>query len=145
MSDVPFFRGQESVFRFFFDGAEVLLNAKSWDVKVNVTKIADGVNGEDRDRLDRTVNYFEITADCFQRDTKLLEAALADIDNDDQSVTPLDKGGGVRIKIRDGSKKAFLCKEMNWDDFNVTASGRSDRTMCKVSFRCRYFDVVPSP
>lgn len=140
--DVPFYRGQESVFKFFLSGTEVVLNTKSWDVKVNVTKIADGVNGENRDRLDRCVNYFEITCDCFQRDVKLLQAALNDINNDDQSVTPLDKGGGVRINVRDGSRAAFICKEMIWDDFNLVDSGRSDRVMNKVSFRCRFFDQV---
>lgn len=142
--DVPFIRGQESVFKIFLDGEEIVLNAKSWNAKANVTKIADGVNGEDRDRLDRCVNYFEITVDCFQRDTKLLEAALKDIANDDTAVTPLDKGGGIRIKVRDGSRKAFLCKEIIWDDFDIVASGRADRTMAKLNFRCRYFEAVRS-
>lgn len=142
MAEIPFLKGQQSVFKFFVDGTEILLNAKSWNVKVNVTKIADGVNGEDRDRLDRVVNYFEISADCFQRDTKLLEAALKDIQNDDTSVTPLLKAGGVRLKILDGSRKAFLCKEMLLDDFDFVASGRADRSMAKVTMRCRYFESV---
>lgn len=144
MADVPFILGIQSVFKFFIDGKEIILNAKSWSVKANVTKIADGVNGEERDRLDRTVNYFEITADCYQRNTDLLEAAINDIVNDDQSVTPLEKAGGCRLKIRDGSRKAFLCKEIILDDFDINASGRSDRTMVKLNFRCRYFESVRS-
>lgn len=144
MTDIPFFRGQESVFKFFLNGTEVVLNTKSFDVKANVTKIADGVNGEIRDRLDRCVNYFEITCDCFQRDTKLIEALLSDIDNDDTEVTPLDKGGGVRIKVRDGTRKAFICKEIQTDDFNIVNSGRPDRVMAKLSFRCRFFNLATS-
>lgn len=143
-TDLTFYKGQQAVFRFFFDGTEVVLNSKSWAVKVNVTKIADGVNGEDRDRLDRVTNYFEITADCFQRDVKILQAMLADIANDDQTVPPLDKGGGVRIKLYDGSRKAFVCKEVVWDDFDFGATARADRAMIKVSWRCRYFDEVRS-
>ncbi len=137
--DVTFFKGQQSVFKVFLDGDELVLNSKSWNVKVNVTKIADGVNGEDRDRLDRVVNYFEISADLFQRDVKVLQGFLKDIKNDDASVFGLAKGGGMRIKILDGSRKAFVCKEMTFDDWDFTASARSDRAMLKVSFRCRYF------
>ena len=50
MSDTPFFRGKDAVFRLFQDGKEELLNAKTWSVKRNTSDGADGVNGEDRDR-----------------------------------------------------------------------------------------------
>lgn len=144
MADLLFLKGINSVFKFYLDGSEIVLNCKSWDCKVNVTKISDGVNGEDRDRLDRVVNYFEITADCFQRNMDILQAALKDIQNDDSVVPPLDKAGGIRMKIYDGSKKAYLCKEMVWDDFSMNASGRADRTMMKLTMRFRYFTEVKS-
>ena len=144
MSDIPFVKGQQSVFKFFLDGNEVILNTKSWNCKANVTKIADAVNGEERDRLDRVVNYFEISAECFNRDMKVLDAAIKDIENDDQSVTPLDKVGGVRIKVLDGSRKAYQCKELVLDDFDITASERAPRTMSKLTMRCRYFSAVKS-
>src|ERR1700690_3693041 len=122
MSDVSFFKGQQAVFRVFLDSQELILNTKSWNVKVNVTKIADGVNGEDRDRLDRVVNYFEISADAFQRDVLVLQGFLKDIKNDDASVFGLAKGGGMRLKILDGSRKSFQCKEMTFDDWDFSAS-----------------------
>lgn len=144
MADIPLVKGQNSVFKFFLDGNEVILNTKSWNCKANVTKIADAVNGETRDRLDRVVNYFEISAECFNRDMKVLDAILSDIDNDDQSVTPLDKAGGVRIKVNDGSRRAYQCKEIVLDDFDLTASERAPRTMTKLTFRCRFFEKVKS-
>lgn len=142
--DIPLIKGQNSVFKFFLNGNEVILNTKSFNVKANVTKIADAVNGETRDRLDRVVNYFEISAECFNREMKVLDAALSDIDNDDQSVTPFDKVGGVRIKVNDGSRRAYQCKELVLDDFDITASERAPRTMSKLSFRCRFFEKVKS-
>lgn len=144
MSDIPFIKGQQSIFKFFLDGNEVILNSKSWSCKINVTKITDDVNGEDRSRLDRVVNYFEFSVDCYNRDMKILAAALQDINNDDQSVTPLSKAGGVRIKVLDGSRRAYVCKEMIWDDFDISASERAPRTMSKISFRSRYFTEAKS-
>lgn len=142
MADVPFMKGEHCLLQFYFNGAKVILNAKNWNVRVNVTKIADGVGGENRDRLDVSVNYFEFTANCFNRNTALLDAYLADQANNDTGVAPLDKGAGITVKPRDGSKKAYVAKEMCMDDFDLTMGGRVDRVMNQIGFRSRYFTPV---
>ena len=144
MADTSFFTGQQSVIRFFFNGAELRLNTKSWSVKPDVTKINDSVCGEDADRLDRVVNFWSFEADCLQRDLQIFDAYIADVANDNLAVAPLDKGAGVRFKLRDGTKKVYAGREFVFDESSISASGRSDRTGNKITFRCRYFTSVKS-
>jgi len=139
MADLPFLRGQQAVLRFFSGSSEVVLNAKNWKANPNVTKIADDVCGEDRSRLDRVVNYWEYSADCYTRDMAALDAFLADVANDDTGVAPLDKGAGVRVAPRDGSRKAYVATEVTWDSVDTNAAGRGDRVMITVTFRSRYY------
>src|SRR5258708_17864199 len=124
MSSIDFFAGKDVVLRVFLNGTEVSLNAKTFNVKANVVKSNDGVNGEDRDRLTRYINFFDISANCYQNDAKLLQAMLDDIRNDDSQVSKLAKAAGIRIRVLDGSKAAFVAKELIFDDFDFQSTGR---------------------
>ncbi len=142
MPSVDFFAGKDLVLRVFVNGQEVVLNTKTFNVKANVTKANDGINGEDRDRLTRYINFFDISANCYQNDAKLLQALLDDIKNDDSQVAKLAKAAGIRIRVLDGSKAAFVVKELILDDFDFQSTGRTDKAMMNINMRCRYFDPV---
>lgn len=142
MADLPFIKGLNCKFRFFLDSQEVILNAKTVDIKVNVTEIADPVNGEDRDRLDRVTNYFEIDADCYNRNMDILNQYIKNVANDDSQVPPLDAAGSVRMNLYDGSRAGYLFSEFVWDSFNLSIPERAPRVMQKLRFRCRYLKQV---
>jgi len=139
MADLPFLRGQQVVLRFFSGSSEVVLNAKNFKVTPNVTKIADPVCGEDRDRLDTVVNSFDFTADCYTRDLAILDAWLAKVVVDDAGVAPSAIGAGVRCAPRDGTRKAYVASDVAWDSVDTNVAGRTDRVMQSVTFRSRYY------
>ena len=142
MSDTPFFRGKDAVFRLFQDGKEELLNAKTWSVKRNTSDGADGVNGEDRDRPYSVTNYYELSVTCYQRDVAVLLALLDDQSNDDAQTTPLNKAVGINIRIQDGSRAAFVAKEVTLGAWELNQGGRPDAVMLTVPLRARYFSKV---
>ena len=128
-------RGTDASIVFFLDGNKVVLDAKTWSIKPNVSKNVDDVNGEDRSRLSKTLNYYEITITCFQRDTTILEAYFKDQANEDAHVTPLDKVGGFRLRPHDGSKRSFVIRDVVWDDFEENQGGRTDAVMVTINLR----------
>jgi hypothetical protein len=144
MPDVPFFRGKDATFRLFQDGKEVLVNAKTWSVKRNTTDGSDGVNGEDRDRPYSVTNFYDLSATCYQRDAKILVALLDDQDNDDAQVAPLDKAVGINIKIIDGSRAAFVAKEVTLGAWELNQGGRTEAVMLTIPLRARYFSKIKS-
>ena len=138
----PFFSGKDAVLRLFSNGPEVILNAKTWDCGPDVTKVADGVNGEDRDRLQSIVNSFSFTADCFMDDAKQIDAMNAWVANNDAQASPFDVAAAISIKVLDTSKKAYVAKEVTIDDWRVKQGGRSERVMFTLNFRARYFTAL---
>jgi hypothetical protein len=142
MPDIPFFRGKDAVFRLFMDGRERILNAKTWSAKRNTTDGADGVNGEDRDRPYSVTNFYDLSVTCYQKDASILLALLEDQDNDDAGVLPLDKAVGLNIKIQDGSRAAFVAKEVTLGAWELNQGGRADAVMLTIPLRARYFSKV---
>jgi hypothetical protein len=141
---IPTFSGKDAVIRFFFNGSEVPVLAKTWEIGPNVTDVADGVNGEQRDRLQTIVNYFEGTMTVYQNDVSALLQLLSNINNDDLEVLPLDKTFGFNFKILDGTRQNFVGKEGVIGAFRVNQGGRTERVMLSIPFRCRYFSQVAS-
>lgn len=139
MPDVPFISGKDAVFRLFLGGPEVILNAKTWNVKRNVTKVADGVNGEDRDRLQSITNYFEMQSDCFVNNAALLDALLNVISNDDAGLVPIVASGAVRLRIIGSGRVSYVASELVTDDWDIRQAGRSERLMAGLPMRFRYF------
>ncbi len=142
MPDTPFFRGKDAVFRLFMDGRERLLNAKTWSAKRNTTDGADGVNGEDRDRPYSVTNFYDLSVTCYQKDASILLALLEDQANDDADAAPLDKAVGLNIRIQDGSRAAFVAKEVTLGAWEFNQGGRADAVMLTIPLRARYFSKV---
>lgn len=140
----PHWSGRNSVFSFYLDDDKCILNTKSWSCKPNVTEVTDDVCGEDRSRLDSTVNFFELQVEGFLSDLKPVIAMLRDIANRDANVLPLRKQAALSIKPNDGSKVAFAASEVTLGAWELSVAGRNDRAMIKIPLRARYFDQTPT-
>ena len=140
--DKLFFRGKDVKLRLFIQSAELQLNAKTWSCKANLTKFADDVNGEDRSRPGRIINFWEFAFAGYQRDVVAFNAFLADIANDDAEVAPFIKNVGILIKMIDGTKAAYNATEVTIDDPELNQGGRGEAVMLNGGFRARYFKQV---
>jgi len=144
MASIPHASGKDATINLFINGSAVAtLDIKSWSCKRNTTKIDDGVQGENRDRLDAITNSFSIDLEGFNQTMTKLQALLTDLANDDAQVQPTDKQVSFVIKPRDGTKVGFLAKGCCLDDWEIGAQGRTDRIMSKIPLRAQYFDVAP--
>lgn len=141
---VPFISGKDATFRLFINGKETILNAKSWSLSADVTKAQDGVNGEDRDRPMSFVNLYNWTVTCFLDRMNQVDDVLAYVANTDAQVAPYDAAFGIKGKIQDGTKKAYVGKECTVDDYTINMSDRKDRVMLTLNGRARYVDPVPT-
>ncbi|HEX7096242.1 MAG TPA: hypothetical protein VF183_10190 [Acidimicrobiales bacterium] len=133
---IPAMVGRNAKLIIFQDGQKRVFDFKSWSVKPNVTKHADGVNGEQRDRLDVTLNYYEVTGQMFMRDLDVLDAYLDAQAARDANTAPLDQAGAVRFEPNNGTRASYLLVDLLHDDFDMNQGGRSDKLMTNVSFRC---------
>lgn len=143
-SNIPFFRGRNVKLKMYQDGKPVYLAAKNWDVEENATEIAEGVNGEERDRLDKVTNYFSCSVDIYQADQELMNSIIAAQDQDDLETLPLDQRCAVLINQRDGTSAAYGLMECKFGPFKMTQSGRGDAVMLNLKIRARYYKKVPS-
>ncbi len=143
-SNIPFFRGQNVVLKFYQNNKPVYLAAKNWDVEENATENADGVNGENRDRLDKVTNYYTATVDIFQTDQEAMAAYIAAQDADDNNQLPLKQTAAVQIKHRDGTRAAYLLQEVKVGPMKISNSSRQEAVMLNLKMRFRYYKPVPA-
>lgn len=140
----PFWSGKNSKFLFFYDGQQVTLHVQNWSVKPNVTEAADGVCGEDRDRLQTMVNFYEISVTAWNTDLAPVEKLLANIDNNDANVQPKDKTAVLSIKPNDGTSAAFVASEISIGAWELSVGGRTERATLTVPMRARFFKPAPT-
>lgn len=137
---IPFWKGKNSKVLFFQDGKQIILDVLSWTCKPNVTDSADGVCGEERDRLQTDANFFEINLECMQQKFEGLDALLDNIENDDAKVLPLDKAVAFSIKPNDGTSAAYEATgEVTVGAWDFGASGRTERNKLTIPLRAQYF------
>lgn len=144
MASIPFFRGQNVVLKFYQNNKPVYLQAKNWDVEENATENNDGVNGENRDRLDKVTNYYTASVDVFQTDQEVVEAILAAQEADDFNELPLKQTAAIQISHRDGTRAAYLMTGVKAGPFKMTNGSRSDAVMLNLKMRFQFFKKVPS-
>ncbi len=137
-SKIPFMTGVQSTCAFFIGPTKREIATKTWSITRDVTKINDGVNGEDRDRLDAITNFYDIALEVYAPDAKMVKAFIEDQANDDSGVAPLEKAFSVKLKPRDGTKSGFVCTEVVLGDWKIASSGRTDRLMVTIPLRARY-------
>jgi len=140
---IPFWKGKDAKVIFFQDGKQIPVDVDSWSVKPNVTDIADGVCGEERDRLDYEINYYDINLECKQQTTDALEAVLDDGDNQDAHVLPLDKSVAFSLKCNDGTNRAFAAGgDVTIGAWDFSAGGRTERNKFTLPLRSQYFKKI---
>lgn len=144
MAAIPFVRGRDAVFKLYQQNKPIYLPCKTWDIDENATENADGVNGEDRDRLDKVTNYFTCKLEVFQQDQSLILAYMAAQNQDDASLLPLVQTGAIQIRQRDGTRAAYLLEEMKIGPLKETLSSRQEVVMLSLTVRFRYWKPVPS-
>jgi hypothetical protein len=143
-ANIPFFRGQNCVLKAYQNGKPVTLLAKVWDVDENATEIAEGVNGEHRDRLDKVTNYYSTSVDMYQTDQEVMQAIMDAQDVDDANGLPLKQTCAIQINHRDGTKAAYILQECKFGPFKESQGGRADAVMLNLKIRFRYFKPVPT-
>lgn len=139
-----FISGKNAQFIFFQDSNRVVLDVRTWDVGPNGEAVADGVNGEDRDRLQFIINFFEINCECFLQGVEPIRAMLANQAENDLNVEPLEKGIGLIIQPNDGTQAAFEAGEVTTDAWKWNSPGRVDRGTLNIPLRSRTFEEVPT-
>lgn len=138
----PFFAGLHARWVFIQNNVRVTFDVTKGNFKPNVTKANDGVNGEPRDRLAVYVNYFEGSINTLQVDTQALEALLNNIENDDAGVLPWEKACGLVITPPSGRKASFQLTGLNFDDWDFSSQGRTERVGLVVPFRATRIRAV---
>ncbi len=137
-------RGLNSTIGFFLGSQKKEIFSKTWKVKRNGTKVNDGVNGEDRDRLDFVVTDYSCDLEVYTKDLVVVESFVVDEqDNEDAQALPLDKALYVRFKPRGSSVWVATASEGCLDDWEIGSSGRTDSIMTTVPMRFRYFKKTP--
>lgn len=143
----PFVRGENAVLTFYQQSGAALkkvnIACKNWKVSENATEIAEGVNGENRDRLDKVINYYECTFDIYQPDVEFMTAYIAAQDNDDANGFPLKQTFAVMLKTPRGNY-AYSCQEGKVGPCDTNLSSRSDAVMVSVKARFRYYKQIPA-
>ncbi len=144
MSATQFYRGENVVFKFYQNGRPVFIAAKNWSVDQNATEVADGVGGENRDRLDIVTNYFSASCDVFQNDQALMQAILDSQTAHDAAGLPLKQSAAIQIRHRNGTKATYLLKEVCAGPWGQNMSSRSEAVMLNLKMRFTKFEPVQS-
>lgn len=127
--------GKNSRLVIFQDAQKTFVDFKTWDMNPNVTKHNDSINGADRDELDVTLNFYELTGQLYMRRGDILDAHLTYQAVRDANTAPLDMEGAFRLYPNDGTRQSYVLIDLVWDDFRVTQGGRAEKIMCPVSMR----------
>lgn len=139
----PFMSGKQATAKLFIDGSPVVLNVQSWTVNQRSVKAEDGLCGEDRPHIQTLVQGYDINLTCFQRDVNDIKALLVDVDNDDQSVMPLNKAVALSLKPLDGTRQGFATSgEVAIDDWSWAAGGQSERIKLTIPMRSQKIKAV---
>lgn len=144
MAQVPFFNGKNVTLIFERDSKPVKFKAKSFSIKRNATLHADPVNGELRDRVGSTTNYFEGNIEAFMEDVEELKTLVQEVQQLDTFVQPVDKGAGFLVKPNNATRAAFQCIGISIDDWAWNTTGRAERSMMTIPFRAQDFIDTPT-
>ncbi len=143
-TNIPFIRGRDVKMKLYQDSKPVLIDAKNFDLEENATENADGVNGEDRDRLDKVTNYYTGTVDIYQSDQHVMQMIMDAQVQDDAAGLPLTQFATIIFNNRDGTRTTYLLKECKFGPFKDTAAGRGDTAMLNLKIRGRYWELGKS-
>lgn len=137
-----FYRGQNVKLKFYQQGSPIYMPAKSWSVEENCTEIAEGVNGEIRDRLDKVINFYSASVELYSLDQAVMNSIIAAQDQDDSEAAALKQTAAIQIHHRDGTKAAYLMKGVKAGPWSQAMSGRPDPVMLTLKMRFTTWQTV---
>lgn len=133
---IPLMEGRNGKLVVVQDRVRKTYDTKTYGIKPNVTKHADGVNGEQRDRLSVTLNYYEGSWSMYMKDAGIIRDFLAAQAARDAMTVPLDQEGAIRFFPNNGTRESFVLDDLILDDFDYQSGERNAKKMVTVNFRC---------
>lgn len=132
---MAFMKGKGAILTLFIDSNKVdALDVETWSIEPVKEEIADGVNGEDRDRLDAEIKYYKLDLSCFNATADKLKKILDYDDSlDEDAADPVQFG--VKLKSTDGTSDLFTLKECVIDSWKWASGGRVNRQMLTIPIR----------
>lgn len=120
---------------FVDDAKKAPLDFKSMNFGPVLEEIADGVGGEDHDRLDREFKYYQGEMECFNKDTQKLITLLGydATMNGNTGGTPCSLG--FQITDKTGVTIKLAAVEVVIGSWKWTMGGRTDRQMITIPVR----------
>jgi hypothetical protein len=135
-----FWSGKDSQVILMQDNDKVVVDVQGWNVKPNLVKAADGICGEDRDRLQSIINFYDLNIQGKQETLLAMTAFLDAQENLDAGVADLERGLFLRIQPLDGTSAAFGTRgQCTLDDWDFRADGRTERNQLNIPLRAQYF------
>lgn len=136
--------GKRSKLVLFINGVKSTpLDVKNYDFGPVLDAIADGVNGESTERLDRELKHYAGKMTCFNVDVSKL-ALLLQYDssmNDGSGGSSVDIGFQI-LSLSPASKIKVAATEAVIDDWKWTSAGFTDRSMIDIPFRSRNLSAI---
>lgn len=134
-----FMKGKDSTLVLFVKQIKVAaLDVQEYELGPDVEKIADDVDGEDRSRLDKVINFYNLSLKCFNATgDKMIMLLDYDVTVDTNNQPQVDFG--LQLKEIGGSKRQFGLEECVIDDWKWAGGGRKDRSMLTIPIRGRYY------
>ena len=138
--DEPLLIGVNSKVRLTLDTKQFTVLVDKSSIKPNITKIEDHICGEDRARLGRIINFYDITLACKLLNPKPLLALFDYQDNEDAQQKALIAQLGILITPPGGSRVSIVAREIVIDDWSWAFQNRSDRQTLDLPLRAKYID-----
>jgi hypothetical protein len=147
MSPNPFLKGKNATVTFLLGNSlgkaeNLVIQAKSLTIKPNVTDIADGLLGEDRDDLDSETNFYDVNFAALIRNARLIAKLLDHQKGKDLKVAMSESAIGVVIKPHDGTTQAFQLRGYVLGAWEWNIGGRVERVEVPIPGRATHFEPI---
>lgn len=140
-----FVSGKNTSFRLQWNQSVWGIYTKTWSIEEVAVEAEDGVNGEQRDRLQKITKYYRCLFDCYDDgSSQTLQNLIINQTNDDNYNPQLPLAGGVLFNYQNQTRAAFVLNGCSMGPLKVSGPGRTERIMHALSFRAQYFATVPA-
>lgn len=138
-TNIPFASGKNHKFVLLLNDDRVPLAPKSWDIEENATEDEDDVNGEDRSRPQKIVNFYSVNITAYVPDTTLLDKMIEYSNHLDLLVGPQESAIGMMVYPNNGTKALFEGSELTIGAWKYASGERRSRSMITIPIKMRYF------
>ena len=143
----PFLKGKNVTLTYLLANSfgkteNLVIQAKNFTVKPNVTDINDGILGEDRDDLDSETNFYEVNFVALIRKATLIAKLLDHQKGKDTKVAMAESAIGIIVKPHDGTTQSFQLRGYVLGAWEWNTGGRVERVEVPIPGRARYFEPI---